>query len=301
MNEPIFHLAGVHRRRGDAFQLRIDDWTVRLAEITALVGPTGAGKTTLLRTIAGELSTVSGKLRLGANVSLGHYWQEAENLDAGNSVFEELRRGGSIDPQTARNVLGRFLFSGDDVNKQVSSLSGGERSRLALAKLMLLDSNFLLLDEPTNHLDIPARDSLQQALEAFAGTIVFVSHDRRLIADLATSLWRVEEGRLQVFDGSFEEYNESLREQASAPRAKVTAPTAKAPSGAKAARITQATIAAIENDIERREQEIEELGRLINAASSESDHRKVGDLGRRFEEAQLELQALMEEWADLAQ
>ncbi|MPZ48024.1 MAG: ATP-binding cassette domain-containing protein [Dehalococcoidia bacterium] len=265
----------------------------------ALIGANGSGKTTLLKTIAGEMGAVAGSLRKGSHVAEAHYWQEAENLSAGNSVFEELRRGRSMDPQIARDILGRFLFSGDDVSKQVSALSGGERSRLALAKLMLLDANFLLLDEPTNHLDIPARDSLLQALEAYSGTIVFVSHDRRLIADLATSLWRVENGRLYVFEGSFEEYNESLRAQPSPPPAKTKAVPAKAPPSAKSARIMQAAITAMESEIEGRERQIEELGHLINTASAESDHQKVGELGRRFDELQSELQALMKEWAEL--
>jgi ATP-binding cassette subfamily F protein 3 len=191
--------------------LRMGDIDLERGDRVAIIGPNGSGKTTLLRTIAGELSPVGGSARLGANVHVGHYWQEAENLDTSRTVLEEIRHGRFMEPQQARGLLGRFLFSGHEVDKPVGALSGGERSRLALARLVLEESNLLLLDEPTNHLDIPSRESLEQALDDYPGTFILVSHDRQLISDVATSLWLVEDDAVRVFDGTYTVYLERQR------------------------------------------------------------------------------------------
>jgi ATP-binding cassette subfamily F protein 3 len=279
--------------------LRVGTLEVLRGQRIALIGPNGSGKTTLLKTFAGELTPVAGSARSGARVRAAHYWQEAENLDASRTVLEEVRRDRAMDPQAARDLLGRFLFSGDEVNKQVSSLSGGERSRLALAKLMLDGANLLLLDEPTNHLDIPARKSLEQALATYPGTIIFVSHDRRLIADLATSIWTVKDARLETFDGTFAEYLEAAAAQAVAtPDARPRAPEPP-PVVAKAKKLSR-DLVALEQDIETRERELAALGEEINRASAALDFRAVGELGLKFEAAKSELDSLMEEWSALA-
>jgi ATP-binding cassette subfamily F protein 3 len=278
---------------------------VERGQRVALLGANGSGKTTLLKTIARELDTRAGSLRLGSNVSLAHYWQEAENLDAGATVYEEMRRDRVMDPQEVRNILGAFLFSGTDVDKQVSALSGGERSRLALAKLMLENANLLLLDEPTNHLDIPARESLEDALSEYPGSILFVSHDRRLIADLATVLWVVEDGRLKVFDGSFEDYLErpSAKEAAPAPATtKQPAPAATSKPSSGAPKLTykqQQALTNIEKDIEAKETALAELVEQIHDASSRGDARALGELGQQHDDLKAEIDALMEEWAQL--
>ncbi|HWC30341.1 MAG TPA: ABC-F family ATP-binding cassette domain-containing protein [Dehalococcoidia bacterium] len=265
----------------------------------ALIGPNGCGKTTLLRTLAGELQPVDGSVRLGANVTVAHYWQEAENLDPTRTVMEELRRDRVMEPQAARDLLARFLFIGDDVRKPVSALSGGERSRLALAKLILDDANLLLLDEPTNHLDIPARESLERALHAYTGTLIFVSHDRRLISDLATSLWIIADRKLTVFEGSFAEYLDKVTaatdkpverpRPAPPPRAPVTRPDRRA----------QAVIEGVEDGIEALELELADLAERINAASSQRDVKTLGELAVQFDSKQAELDELMERWTSL--
>jgi len=274
----------------------------------ALLGPNGSGKTTLLKTIARELEPVDGSLRLGANVSLAHYWQEAENLDSSATVFEELRRDRTMDPQETRNILGRFLFSGADVDKQVSMLSGGERSRLALAKLMLEDANLLLLDEPTNHLDIPARQSLEEALTEYPGSILFVSHDRRLIDDLATSLWVIEDGVLTPFDGTFAEYLEQTAAKEAAARQAVIAPKqppvpspSVAPPAPRLSYKTQQAIATIEKDIAAKEARLAALEEEINAASARADSRAIVDLGREHDELKADLDEMMERWVALTE
>jgi ATP-binding cassette subfamily F protein 3 len=180
-------------------------------ECAALIGPNGTGKTTFLRTVLGELPPFSGEVELGASLKVGYFAQTQEALLPENTVLNELLRHKEMTISEARDYLARFLFRGDDVFSQVQTLSGGERSRLALAILVLENANFLLLDEPTNHLDIPAQEELQAALEQYDGTVLLVSHDRYLVNRLATQIWdlqRDEKGknRLIVFTGPYQEY-----------------------------------------------------------------------------------------------
>ena len=284
---------------GDRTVLQIPELDLYRGERVALVGPNGSGKSTLLKTIAGELAPIDGSVRVGAAVSVGHYWQEAENLDLKASVLEDLLRDSTLEFQQARDMLGHFLFSGDDVDKKVSMLSGGERSRLALAKLVLSQGNLLLLDEPTNHLDIPAREALEDALDTYTGTLVFASHDRRLISRIATRLWVIEDGKLVSFEGTLEEYD-ALR---SAPKTPDRAPEASKPKPALSKnreRELQEQIALLETAIEDQEAQIEDLGAQINDASERGDIEAVMDLGARYEVAQLKLDRLLEEWTQLA-
>jgi ATP-binding cassette subfamily F protein 3 len=179
---------------------------VRRAERIAVVGPNGAGKTTLLRTLVGELEPLEGSIRWGSNTTLGYYSQSLERLDESRTVLEEIQQARPIGEEEGRGYLGRFLFSGDDVFKTVSVLSGGERSRVALARSILEAPNVLILDEPTNHLDIASRDALQAVLSSFGGTILFVSHDRFLIDSLAQQVWVVERGAMARYAGTYSEF-----------------------------------------------------------------------------------------------
>jgi ATP-binding cassette subfamily F protein 3 len=277
--------------------LRLGTLDVTRGSRIAVIGPNGSGKTTLLRTIAGELPPVTGRLRLGANVRVGHYWQEAENLDLTCTVLEEIKHGRAMEPQQARGLLGRFLFSGDEVDKPVSALSGGERSRLALAKLVIEEANLLLLDEPTNHLDIPSRESLEQALAGYPGSFILVSHDRQLIADVADQLWIVEAGQVRIFNGGYTEYVERAVVEANVEVS--PSPVRQKPrpavvrNGAKTAQL----VTGLETEIETRERELASLGDEVNAASAAGNIAAVEALGRRFAALQREIEALMEEWA----
>jgi ATP-binding cassette subfamily F protein 3 len=167
------------------------------------VGPNGAGKTTLLRTIAGELRPLDGIMEIGRNVQLTYLAQLRDAPIPGATVLDALLAELPLTQAAARTHLARFLFRGDDVFKEVSALSGGERSRLELAMLFLLPANLLLLDEPTNHLDIPAREALEAFMSGTDATLLIVSHDRRLLEKVCDSLWVVDDGLAVPFDGGY--------------------------------------------------------------------------------------------------
>ncbi len=186
----------------------VDELRLERLETAALIGPNGTGKTTFLRTVLGELEPLGGIIQPGASLKIGYFAQTQEALKPENTVLDELLRHKNLSIGEARNYLARFLFRGDDVYSRISTLSGGERARLALSILVLEQANFLVLDEPTNHLDIPAQEILQAALEAFDGTILLVSHDRYLVDRLATQIWELQRGaddtsELVVFPGSY--------------------------------------------------------------------------------------------------
>ncbi len=186
---------------------------VRRGEKVALVGRNGEGKTTLMRVIMGELEQMSGESRPGYNVQIGYYAQNQEDiLDKNDTVFETLDRIAVGDVRLKlRDILGAFLFKGEDVDKKVAVLSGGERARLAMAKLMLKPYNFLALDEPTNHMDIRSKDILKQALKAYDGTLIVVSHDRDFLDGLVDKLYEFRDGKVREHLGGVQEFLERRR------------------------------------------------------------------------------------------
>src|SRR5579884_2317237 len=211
---PLVRAADVELLRGDR---------------VGLIGPNGAGKTTLLRTLIGELAPISGQVQIGHNVRIGYYSQTHAGLNMERTILEEIRQVSALSEEGARSFLGRFLFSGDDVFKVIGSLSGGERSRVALAKLTLQGSNLMVLDEPTNHLDLQSRQFLEEVLHDFDGTLLFVSHDRYFIDSLATKVWAIEDGVLIPYLGNYTEYHTRKRPMTLDIPAPVT--EKKAPSG----------------------------------------------------------------------
>ena len=207
----VLELAGVTKAYGTNLVLDGIDLTVESGERIALVGHNGAGKSTLMRILAGG-GVTAGTVRLGHNVVFDYFAQDqAQELDASRSAYDELLSDAPFDmvPEL-RDILGAFLFSGDDIHKKVAVLSGGERNRLALAKLLLRPSNLLLMDEPTNHLDLYSKEVLLEALKQFPGTVVFVSHDRHFIDGLATRVVEVGAGKLENFYGDYEYYLEKI-------------------------------------------------------------------------------------------
>jgi len=274
-------------------------------ERAALLGPNGCGKTTLLKTIVGEVPPLAGQVRIGSNVQVAYFAQGHENLYEESTVLEEILRVKNLPLEEARGFLGRFLFSGDDVFKPISSLSGGERGRVALAMLALQGANFLLLDEPTNHLDIQSQELLEQVLQDFDGTILFVSHDRYFIDALATQVWVIENGQLHIYAGNYSAY----LEQAKAEGAKAENVTAgskheqdsrqaeREPQRAqKLARQQEARQAELEAEIQQLEIRLSALTRELEVASLAQRVDRVYDLGREYKDVQERLQQCLEEW-----
>lgn len=193
----------------------IDDVStvVRRGESVALIGANGAGKSTLVKTIVGELSPVDGYIDIGNRVQVGYFSQEHEELHNQWQVVDEIKHDFNFSEEKARNVLGSFLFRGDDVFKLVGDLSGGERARLALLKLFLQGNNFLILDEPTNHLDIPTREIVEQALREFGGTCFIISHDRYFLDQVSTRTLVLEDKGLTEYLGNYSYYKEKVKER----------------------------------------------------------------------------------------
>jgi ATP-binding cassette subfamily F protein 3 len=218
----VFELEGGWIEAGDKLLLGDAELWLERGEHVALVGPNGAGKTTLIETLAGLRELSDGKLRTGHNVNLGFLSQHADELAFGTArtVLEAAQRATGLTPGKARALLGQFLFSGEDVEKPLDELSGGEQRRLSLAILVSSGANVLILDEPTNHLDLESREALERALDEFKGSVLLVSHDRALLDAVGTRTVAIEEGTLRSYIGGWAEYVRAREERsrATAPR-----------------------------------------------------------------------------------
>ncbi|KAA3644630.1 MAG: ABC transporter ATP-binding protein [Chloroflexi bacterium] len=280
-------------------------------ECAALIGPNGSGKSTFLRTLLEEIEPLDGEPRLGASLEIGYFAQAHEDLNPELNLMEEIETvAPHMLPGEVRSYLGRFLFSGEDHFKSVSILSGGERGRLALAKLALSDANLLLLDEPTNHLDIPAQEVLQSVLAEFEGTILLVSHDRYLIDALATQVWRIdlESQKLQVFEGSYSEFK-TAQDAAVAPReASASTPSGNSKAVKKAKsngrskneqRRLQAHVEELEEGIAKIEAEMAEIEKQL--ASSSIEPGQVQTLSEQYAEFEKQLQDKLGQWETATQ
>jgi ATP-binding cassette subfamily F protein 3 len=313
---------------GSSVLLRCPDLEIRRGQRVALMGANGSGKTTLLRTIVGELPPLGGRVRLGHNVSINYYAQAHEGLRMDVTLLDEIRRiAPRMDETSARTLLGRFLFSGDDVFKRVGDLSGGERSRVALAQLTLMKGNLLVLDEPTNHLDIDAREALEGVLNEYNGTILFVSHDRYFIDALADTIWMVHDGTIEAFDGTYSEYTAAHEQKAESAKQKIEAKQSSSTVGAKHAspaevttngaasapsnkpidrdaerqeRRRQRRLASLEQEIAGLEADMKQIEAEMNAAGLRGDIDKVTSLGMQYAELQEMLNTRYDEWAAVA-
>jgi ATP-binding cassette subfamily F protein 3 len=180
-------------------------------EVVGLVGPNGAGKSVLFKIIRGEMEPTEGEVRVGPSTKMVYYSQEHQTLDYDSSVVQEIRKLKPMYEGEAYNHLGRFLFNREQAQKPVRALSGGEKSRLQFAKLMLTPANFLLLDEPTNNLDIPSVEALERVIESYEGTVFVISHDRYFLDSVATRIIELRDGELESFPGNWEAYAEEKR------------------------------------------------------------------------------------------
>jgi ATP-binding cassette, subfamily F, member 3 len=281
------------------------DFAIERGQRVALIGRNGAGKTTLLETLLGRREPAAGSVRVGHGVQIGYYSQHSGNLPEHARLVEAVTQSTKLTGPQARALLGRFLFSGDQVEKPVSVLSGGERRRLVLAQLVVSGANFLVLDEPTNHLDIESREALEDALSEFAGTLLFVSHDRALIEALATRTLAIEHGRLTLRDGAFGEYArdhepsvDGAARQAEAPRRerKQPKPAAARPATPRPAGRNRREAERLEKQIESMEQELGSLeARLSQPDAYEQPDALVED-GLRHRRLQEDLAHLYREW-----
>jgi ATP-binding cassette subfamily F protein 3 len=258
----------------------------------ALVGPNGAGKSTLCRIISGQEGVTSGSFRLGYNVVLGSFSQDVHlELDPKNTVLEEVETTADTSQLTElRSLLGAFLFSGDDVYKKVEVLSGGEKNRLALAKILLKPSNFLVLDEPTNHLDRPGRDVLLSALKGYNGTILVVSHDRYFLDGLVDEIWEMAEGQVRVFMGNYSDYHQIKMQEAEAENAAKIS-IVSTTSGEKE---VTAKVSSVKKSKEQRRLEAEERQERYQVQRKiESELKKVVAEIDRLETRKTELETLL--------
>jgi ATP-binding cassette subfamily F protein 3 len=286
-----------------------DDIEMRRTDCAALIGPNGAGKSTFLKTILDQLPPLEGEVLLGASLHIGYFAQAHEGLNPANTLIQEIQSAApNMLANDARQYLGKFLFSGDDAFKKVDVLSGGERGRLALAKLALEDTNLLLLDEPTNHLDIPSQEILEQVLEAYAGTILLVSHDRYLIDALGTQIWEIDpdDSRLTVFKGTYSELRaqreaaeQATRSQDAVKKAdpRLTHPAAAhAKEAAKEHRQRLAKLQQTENVIAALESKLAEIGRALETPATPEE---VRCLGQEYASVQKEMDEKLAEWEAL--
>ena len=202
----VLELERARLSAGDKLLLEDAELWIERGEHVTLVGPNGSGKTTLIDTLAGARELEKGKLRRGHNVVIGYLSQHAEELGNDGTVLEAAQRGTGLTPNKARALLGRFLFSGDEAEKPLDGLSGGERRRLSLALLVQSGANFLIIDEPTNHLDLESREALEDALRGFDGTLLLVSHDRALLDAVGTRTLAIENGKLESHMGGWADY-----------------------------------------------------------------------------------------------
>ncbi len=290
---------------GAAIRVRLPDMQVQRGERIGMIGPNGAGKTTLLRTIVGQIRPLEGRLSLGHNVQLGYYAQTHETLNPRLTVLDEIRHASTMSEESARTYLGRFLFSGDDVFKPISALSGGERSRVALAKLTLQGANFLVLDEPTNHLDLLARQALEEVISTYDGTLIFVSHDRYFVDALATMLWVLEDGAITTHVGNYTAYRTRRTQPTTAAQPTEAAParttaTRSETSSRANGRAPSRSLEGVEAEIAKLEAEVRQLEAELGAASSQADVDRIADLGAQYDVAQTRLEQLYDEWQELA-
>lgn len=280
----------------------------------ALVGPNGVGKSTLLKTIIGDLEKLQGSIDFGANVFIGYYDQEQAKLTSNKRVLDELWDEYPLKAeQEIRTILGNFLFSGDDVTKNVSSLSGGEKARLALAKLMMKKANFLILDEPTNHLDLDSKEVLENALLDYPGTILFVSHDRYFMNRLSTKTFELAKEGLTPYLGDYdyylfkknEAYEKELAEKENSENQ--IRQTSQQPISdyqqdkelKKKLRQTQRRIEEIESSISSIEKEIEQIELELCKPEVYGDFQLVQELTIKKNDYESNLMSLMEEWENL--
>jgi ATP-binding cassette, subfamily F, member 3 len=287
---------------GDAPLLHDLGFAIERGQRVAVVGPNGAGKTTLVETLIGIRPPTAGRVSLGHRVSVGYFSQHAEELRPDRTIIETVLAGTSLTNTQARTLLGRFLFSGEVVDRKVEVLSGGERRRLSLVQLIAHGGNFLVLDEPTNHLDIESREAFEEALEAYDGTVIMVSHDRALIDLMATHTLSLEDGGVVIRPGGYSEltaHHEAVRAQpvpAPAPTAKAKRPPKVTATATPRRRLRE--VEKLEVQIADVEDELRQVAAQLADPQVLADRTAVGAAGERHVTLEGELAWLLHEWEE---
>ncbi len=277
--------------------LSCDELFLYRGQRAAIWGPNGAGKSTFLKTVLGQIPPLSGEIELGASIQVGYYAQAHELLDPNDSVLHSiLKAQPNMTVSKARSWLGRYLFSGDTIEKRITDLSGGERGRVALSILALQGANVLLLDEPTNHLDLDSQEALQDSLADFEGTLLLVTHDRYLVDALATHIWAIEDNAIKVYAGNYSEFSVTRSAIQTKADAKINQSLKiKAKSDHSAKQREKRTI-ELETSISDLEARLTELSQQIAAATPQA----VAQLGAEYAQLERQMQELVDEWAKIA-
>lgn len=297
----VVWLDGVSKSYGSKPVFSIDHLLVSRGERIGIIGPNGSGKSTLIKIIVGLLAPSTGKVAYGRDVEIAYFSQELLDLDANLTVIEELLKVRDMSFHELRSHLALFLFQGDDVYKRVGVLSGGERNRLTLAKLVLCEANLLLLDEPTNHLDIASREVVEAALQEYEGTLIFVSHDRFFLSRLATRIWALSDSRLQDFPGSYQEFRMSQQVSVSEPAQQKAKVKGSGPDPVELAqRQAQRRAQAELEELERTIATVEELKHSLEVALADTttyaDAERVRQTAKAHRETVAKLEALYQQW-----
>ncbi len=297
----VLDVENISKSYGDNRLFESLSFEVKKGEKIALIGANGTGKTTLIKIIMGLVKADGGKIIKGSNVEIGYYDQEHNTLEANKTVFEEI---GDAYPRMTeteiRNILAAFLFKGDDVYKNVELLSGGEKGRLALAKIMLSEANLLILDEPTNHLDIYSKEILEDALIDYRGTLLFISHDRYFINKIADKVIELKDGKIKTYLGNYDYYEEKKEEQALPAANVLKAEPVKSDwqlqkEQAAEKRRAEAKRKRLEAEIEKTENEIDELYRLLEDNDVATDPVRAAEVYENKTELEEKLLMLYEE------
>ena len=300
---------------GENILLKDINLVLRKGEKTALLGPNGAGKTTLLKTILGELSPVTGKAKIGNRVKIGYFSQSYERLDPSQTLLDNFLTEYGYTTEHTRSLLGGMLFHGDDVFKEIGTLSGGQKARLVLLKLVLDGANLLILDEPTNHLDIAAREAVEAALEAFDGTVLVVSHDRYFINEVASRIWEIDNQQVNDYKGNYSFYVEEKVKRAALEATADTGSKSDNKVAAKESRPAKAKpeekqrryseqeleklLAKVELNIREQEAMLKLLEKQLADPANHEDLENSARMAEEYEKMKKEIDKLMLKWEEL--
>ncbi len=303
----VLKVQNLGMRYGERELFRDLNFTIYQHEKVGLIGANGTGKSTILKIILGQISPLAGSAEMGARVKVAYYDQEHRGLNLKNTVLDEIFRNYDVNLNEARDLLARVLFTGEDVYKIVGDLSGGERARIALLKIILDEPNFIIMDEPTNHLDIDSKNIVENLLDDFNGTVLVVSHDRYLLDKVCERILELENGTINDYLGNYSYYREKKaelerirleKEAEAAAKVKKKAAEKTAPKINKAK--IKAEIAAIEEDIAQKEERLAVLSEELGQSGSYQDEESGKALVNEYHTLETEIPLLYEKWEDLS-